>query len=368
MFKDTPKGLLDAVSRIASESAAKYAAEQAAQQAKYTDKKLKTLPQGKADDPVVKGAEKVVEAKSHTVPSTPKEKKLAAMAEPKDKITHADVMKARGVSEGLSLEELEKLEAIAVKEGWDDMVAAVKKKSEAEKQKKMTKTGHEVKKTDTGTQYTKTYNKKTQLNNEEVEQIDELSKDTLKKYADKAKAVSKNAKAYGSFNADPDDSDLADKNWKKHEKLEKGIKKAKEKMSEDVDQIDEISMETKSSYGKKAMKQYSDMWLAKKRENDPAKAAELKKKMDKRGSGIKRLMGENDDTPGNSAHQCAIHVKSEQFGEGKTLFSQHAEPDALGNIAWYDVMFAEGIQRVDTNDIEILVSESHMSHKKKKKM
>ena len=33
---------------------------------------------------------------------------------------------------------------------------------------------------------------------------------------------------------------------------------------------------------------------------------------------------EGKDTPGNSySHQCAIHVKSEQFGEGKTLFSQH---------------------------------------------
>ena len=75
---------------------------------------------------------------------------------------------------------------------------------------------------------------------------------------------------------------------------------------------------------------------------------------------------ENTDTPGNSTHQCAIHVKSEQYGEGKTLFSQHAEPDAEGNIAWYDVMFAEGIKRVETKDIEILVSESHMNHKKKK--
>jgi hypothetical protein len=60
-------------------------------------------------------------------------------------------------------------------------------------------------------------------------------------------------------------------------------------------------------------------------------------------------------------------VKSESFGEGRTLTSQHAEPDAQGNIAWYDVMFAEGIHRVETKDIEVLVSEAHMMHKKKKK-
>ena len=80
----------------------------------------------------------------------------------------------------------------------------------------------------------------------------------------------------------------------------------------------------------------------------------------------KRFTKEAMDTPGNSTHQCAIHVKSEQFGEGRTLTSQHAEPDTDGNIAWYDVMFAEGIKRVETKDIEVLVSEAHMMHKKKK--
>ncbi len=87
---------------------------------------------------------------------------------------------------------------------------------------------------------------------EEVEPINELSKDKLKMYVDKAKAMSKNARAYGSFNADPDDPDLADKNWKKHEKLEKGIKRAKEKMSEDVEQVDELKKSTLGSYVNKA--------------------------------------------------------------------------------------------------------------------
>jgi hypothetical protein len=78
-------------------------------------------------------------------------------------------------------------------------------------------------------------------------------------------------------------------------------------------------------------------------------------------------IAELKDTPGNSAHQCAIHVKHATLGEGRTLFSQHAEPDAEGQIAWYDVMFAEGIEKkVPTTDLEILVSESHMNHKKKK--
>jgi hypothetical protein len=83
---------------------------------------------------------------------------------------------------------------------------------------------------------------------------------------------------------------------------------------------------------------------------------------------VKRMdasLKEGRDTPGNSYnHQCAIHVKHEKLGEGKTLFSQHAEPDSEGNIAWYDVMFNEGIKRVNTDELEIIVSEAHKNHKK----
>ena len=93
--------------------------------------------------------------------------------------------------------------------------------------------------------------------------------------------------------------------------------------------------------------------------DDGGKDADMKK-------ADKKMKNEAMDTPGNSTHQCAIHVKSEQYGKGRTLTSQHAEPDADGNIAWYDVMFGEGIKRVKTEDIEILVSEGHMNHKKKK--
>ena len=79
---------------------------------------------------------------------------------------------------------------------------------------------------------------------------------------------------------------------------------------------------------------------------------------------------ELQDTPGNSTHQCAIHVKHATMGEGRTLTSQHAQPDTEGEISWYTVMFEHGIEKVDTKDLEVLVSESHMSHKpmKKKKM
>lgn len=83
----------------------------------------------------------------------------------------------------------------------------------------------------------------------------------------------------------------------------------------------------------------------------------------------KSAVKENTDTPGNSyEHQCAIHVKSESFGEGRTITTQHADVDENGHIAWYDVMFEHGIEKgVLTSELEILVSESHMHSMKKKK-
>lgn len=79
----------------------------------------------------------------------------------------------------------------------------------------------------------------------------------------------------------------------------------------------------------------------------------------------KKPVAENMDTPGNSTHQCAIHVKSEQFGEGRCLTTQHAEP-VDGFVEWYDVMFAEGIKRVNVADVEVLEAMSHGNHTKKK--
>jgi len=68
-------------------------------------------------------------------------------------------------------------------------------------------------------------------------------------------------------------------------------------------------------------------------------------------------------------HSCVTHVYHEQFGEGKTLFSEHAEPDSDGNIAWYDVMFEHGIERqLSIDEVQVLTIESHGNHSKKKKM
>ena len=66
-------------------------------------------------------------------------------------------------------------------------------------------------------------------------------------------------------------------------------------------------------------------------------------------------------------HNCATHVYSEQWGEGRTINTMHADPDAFGNIMWYDVMFEHGIEKeVLTKDLKIVKERMH-GHKLNKK-
>ena len=82
-----------------------------------------------------------------------------------------------------------------------------------------------------------------------------------------------------------------------------------------------------------------------------------------------------EDSPNtaNSQHLCAKNVVHENWGNGTPISGQHAEPDAEGDIAWYDVMFEHGIEKgVSINELKVTKSESHHNHggnggKKKKK-
>ena len=78
--------------------------------AKAMERENPGMPMGKKMAIATATAKKVAEAKAHTVPKTPEEKRLAALAAPHDKITHADVMVGRGVSKKKTMKEfVEKL-------------------------------------------------------------------------------------------------------------------------------------------------------------------------------------------------------------------------------------------------------------------
>mgnify|MGYP001158547439 FL=1 len=64
-------------------------------------------------------------------------------------------------------------------------------------------------------------------------------------------------------------------------------------------------------------------------------------------------------------HNCAMKVLHKEHGEGRPLHSEHAIPDADGNVAWYKVMFEHGIETCDTTDLDVLLTEAHSNHKKK---
>jgi len=219
-----------------------------------------------------------------TTPTKPEHKALAKLAEPKDKVTHKDVLVGRGV--------IAKEETEAVEEGTMAKIKSFAKKA--------------LEKAGGGT---------------DADQLKRLQKDMG-----------------------------VEQTGKKPEVKEETV--AEEEKPRSAGSV--FDKDVAKSFGKKPGEGTGHE--AKKISTGTVYTKKWKKEDEK---------NEERDTPGQE-HVCAVHVKHAKLGEGKTLFSQHAEPDADGNIAWYDVMFAESIERVETKDLEIVVSESHMNHKKKK--
>jgi hypothetical protein len=144
----------------------------------------------------------------------------------------------------------------------------------------------------------------------------------------------------------------------------------------DIEQIDELSKSVMGSYVKKAADDFQ------KRKPKMGYDGQLKK-MQNRKVGVNRALdkmyGEDvelDEAPvdgvaagsmNNDGHLCATKVFHKEWAEGTPIFSQHAEPDADGNIAWYDVMFEHGIEKgVSIEDLDVLMAESHERHGKRK--
>jgi len=84
---------------------------------------------------------------------------------------------------------------------------------------------------------------------------------------------------------------------------------------------------------------------------------------------LRKIDEETDDNPANTQHLCAKNVVHENWGEGVCIPTMHADPDAEGNVAWYDIMFEHGIEsRVSIDELKVTKAESHMHASKKKKM
>ena len=217
--------------------------------------------------------------------------------------------------------------------------------------------------------------------NEEA-QIDELSKNKLLDYMDKAS----DARGHRNLSTKKVDNRYA------------GVKKASDKLAkEEVEQIDELSKKTMATYAIKAKDQMGrDEYRAGVKMGErggrgqDAMEKAYNKRADKRHKGLNmalnKLAKEEAEltseeiamieakmagvAPGSmdcDKHMCATKVFHKEWNEGTPIKTMHAEPDADGLIEWYDVMFDHGIERVMTEDMEILQAESHMHSKKKMK-
>jgi len=72
------------------------------------------------------------------------------------------------------------------------------------------------------------------------------------------------------------------------------------------------------------------------------------------------------DKKDKGEHNCAKKVCHEEFGEGVTIFGEHAEPDENGYVSHYDVLFNHGVEKdIPVSEMEVLVSEGHGGKKHK---
>jgi hypothetical protein len=264
---------------------------------------------------------------------------------------------------------------------------------------------------------------------EEVEQLDELSPNTLRSYAAKSYNQA-NTLAKQSLSDQPKSVEKASKDAFKRRSA--GIKAAgrrlgsdemkkihKDVVGEAVEQIDEISKSTLGSYAKKALhrgeiaahmyKSDTDEMgkIANKRLTGAKKAVDriapkaaatrIKTNIDKAKEAARNRSTDKDDEGKayytaqkgiakvreaadlNTAnvkkavrHDCATHVEHAEWGKGQPIKGEHTiveTADGEGYVTHYDVMFEHGIEKnVAVEDLKILASESHMHANKRKKM
>ena len=169
----------------------------------------------------------------------------------------------------------------------------------------------------------------------------------------------------------------------------------KKKYNEETEQMDELNKDTVISYAAKAEKdvdkRHKDL-TAQIKSNNPLSANKTADKIIKRYSGMDRaetrLNKEANENPcwdgykmlgmkdkggkkvpnciPEEQHYCAKHVYSNMFGEGLVVEGIHADPDEEGNVEWYAVQFNEGIKKVFTEKLEVMIAEFHGNHTKKK--
>lgn len=217
---------------------------------------------------------------------------------------------------------------------------------------------------------------------EEVEQIDEISTKLATDYSAKA-ADARGHRKLSTAKLDKRYNSMA----LAHEKI-RG-RHAKVPTTEEAEQIDELSKKTLGNYTYKAASELGSKGITtglkiaadepteknfKKMGNRQRGIAKAVSRMTKEETTLTaeeiemieaKMAGVADGAlPGNE-HMCATKVFHKEWKEGTPVPTMHADPDEDGLIEWYDVMFDHGIERVMTEDMEILDEKMH-GHKRMK--
>jgi preprotein translocase subunit YajC len=215
------------------------------------------------------------EGKAHTVPKTDKEKDLAAIAHPKDKITHADVLTGRGVKkEEMSSKEkmkrgLYNKEEAELEEATENLPGQrthIMNKDVRHPEHGIISNGTVLRHTGGSNFEVRAGRAKGKIVNipkehvnkldEEVEQIDELSSDLKSRYK---QAASRSMDQAQDFKSELDSEGVPKKSPVRKDvnriinNRKMGMKRANEDVELDEQQIDELSRGTISSYIKKAV-------------------------------------------------------------------------------------------------------------------
>lgn len=411
MIKDLSASLVAAAAAINQKSREAFVAEQKALEARKTVK-MPMQPLPKADPAAVSTAKKMAEAVEGTVPKTPREKELAAKHGHPKRITFGDVLKARGVRK----EETEQIDELSKDTMNLYKTAAVKSRSDNFELDHQAANTHKALRS--GMAKTNTYtsgstNSQTHKNplhaDSKVQGALKTASDAMDAYRKPLKqAIANRIKGLSRVHAREQNEAAYE------EAVQEGMMDTMKKIGKkivdtathgsDEDLIKDLQKKTGvPQTGKKPVAEASG-WnpikhIPKEKQSDAIKTAA---KDVKRGSYADRAAllkagGVKEEKEESAAHEKAEkkspfdtsgpstafdkeksaftskkvstgtvysrkpvkeseEVQHEQFGLGKTLPGQEAEDGS-----WIDVMFAEGIKRVETKDlIEAAVGASHI--------
>jgi len=376
MIKDLSAKLVAAVTEINQKSRQSFAAEQQEiATKKAASAKMHTFmpkqPAPKADPAAVSTSKKMAEAVEGSVPKTPREKELAAKHGHPKRITFGDVLKARGVK---MKEEVEELDAGGVQK---EELIGNQHKLDKNKNNKIDKHDFELLRKERGVKVEGFMDTMKKIGNKVLDAVapsddkllDNLHKSVHGKNAPnvpKPKPKLKLAHDYVKEEKDEGETAAQEKAEKKKEVPEW------KKMLNDPYRKEKSAFNSKqTSTGTVYSRKYEEVVVESKPDELSTRPgmfrskADMDNRMTKEGqptSGEKRIQkylkhtmqrtrkqGGLSGPKGNLPEEVeSVAVKHDQYGAGKTL------PQFAEDLSWVDVMFDEGIKRVNVEDLELV--------------